>query len=127
MRSVFTRSLAPLVLPVLAACGGGKDCCSPPPSGNGSFTASVTGAKSASLAGQAGILTGANIFTIALRDASNPAINAQISHIGAARSVGAQRRRRIDAGDASRGNERRDDRGNRERQRRDEIGERFAW
>jgi len=84
MRSVFTRTLALLVLPILVSCGGGKDCCSPSPNGDGSFTASVTGAKSASLTGQAGFLTGANIFTIALHDASSPATFIQISHLGAA-------------------------------------------
>ena len=85
MRSVLNRTLALLAFPVLASCGGGgKDCCSPTPTGDGSFTASVTGAKSASLAGQAGFLTGANIFSIALRDASSAATYIQISHLGAA-------------------------------------------
>jgi len=83
MRSVLTRTLALLVLPVLAACGG-SDCCSPTTNGDGHFTASVTGAKSASLAGQAGFLTSANLFSIALRDASSPATFIQISHVGAA-------------------------------------------
>ena len=83
MRSVLTRTLALLVLPVLASCGG-SDCCSPAPNGNGHFTASVTGAKSASLAGQAGFLTSANLFSIALRDASNPSTFIQISHISTA-------------------------------------------
>ena len=83
MRPVLIRTLALLVLPVLAACGG-SDCCSPPTNGDGHFTASVTGAKSASLAGQAGYLTSANLFSIALRDASSPATFIQISHTGAA-------------------------------------------
>ncbi|HKN66868.1 MAG TPA: hypothetical protein VJW73_11345 [Gemmatimonadaceae bacterium] len=83
MRSVLIRTVALLVLPVLASCGG-SDCCSPPSNGDGHFTASVTGAKTASLAGQAGFLTSANLFSIALRDASSPATFIQISHIGAA-------------------------------------------
>lgn len=88
MRSVLSRTLALLTFPVLASCGGGKDCCSPPPNGNGNFTASVTGAKSASLAGEAGFLTGANVFTIALRDASSAASYIQISHTGAVPAPG---------------------------------------
>lgn len=85
MRSVLTRTIALLALTALASCGGGgADCCSPKPNGSGSFTASVTGAKSASLAGQAGFLTGANIFSIALRDGSSAATYIQLSHLGAA-------------------------------------------
>ena len=83
MRSAFSRTLALLVLPVLAACGG-SDCCSPTPGGTGQFTANVTGAKTASLAGQAGFVTGANIFSIAMTDASSAASYIQLSHLGAA-------------------------------------------
>jgi len=84
MPPVLTRALALLTLAVLASCGGGgPDCCSPPPSGSGSFTASVTGAKSASLTGQAGYVTGANTFSIALRDGSSASTYIQLSHLGA--------------------------------------------
>ena len=88
MRSLLTRTLVLLALPVLASCGGGKDCCSPSSNGDGSFTASVTGAKSASLTGQAGFLTSGNAFSIALRDASSAASYIQFTHIGAVPAAG---------------------------------------
>ena len=66
MRVIARRALALTAVILLGACGGGGDGPVTPTPQAGSFTATVSGAASKSLSGQAGFLVTTNLFTIAL-------------------------------------------------------------
>lgn len=65
MRVIARRALALTSFILLGACGGGDGPVTPKLQA-GSFTATVSGAASKSLSGQAGFLVTTNLFTIAL-------------------------------------------------------------
>jgi hypothetical protein len=67
MRITTRRAFALTTLVLLTACGGG-DGPTPPKPQSGSFTATVTGAASKTLSGQAGFLVTTNLFSIALNN-----------------------------------------------------------
>lgn len=70
MRLTARRALALTSLIVLGACGGEP---TPPKNPAGTFTASVSGAASKNLNGQAGFLVTTNLFSIALNSSSETA------------------------------------------------------
>jgi len=67
MRVTTRHALALTSLVMLAACGGGP---TPPKPSTGGFTATVSGAASKSLSGQAGFLVTTNFFSIALNNSA---------------------------------------------------------
>ena len=69
MRVMSRGALALTSLALLAACGDGPTPPRPEPSA-GSFTATVSGAASKSLSGQAGFVVTTNFFSIALSNSS---------------------------------------------------------
>lgn len=68
MRVTARLALALGSLALIAGCGDGPN--PPKPPSTGSFTASVSGAASKNLSGQAGFLLTTNLFSISLNDGS---------------------------------------------------------
>ena len=70
MRVTARRAFALTSFALLAACGGG-DGPTAPKNVAGSFTATVSGAASKSMSGQAGFLVTTNFFSISLSNTSS--------------------------------------------------------
>lgn len=86
MRVITRHTLALTSFLLLAACGGGDGPTSPKP-GQGGFTATVSGAASKSLSGQAGFLVTTNLFTIALNNTAGTG-SIQFSRLAGVPAVG---------------------------------------